>query len=773
MKQLLPALLGLAGLLLASFCGLAQQSALPGPPIIYDPLPSTHPCMPYGIQTDPPRAVNRQYPIRRNTFNWYSGAAYGGRGYNINWTVPLNPSIFMPWEQSDNPRLTHILGQNDTPTQGWQLIKRDLGYNDAGVALGAIKNPYVIIYNRYTGVLRVFVATGEIAPGYNFAHIKLSFNPDAARKAGTLNRATGLGIALEDTAPGGGLNFLSITKYQNSFGKWFYADFPMEYDPCTCLFDSKFLVEINLVDVLDVQLRGLSKGTLMTTNAATGSSFESPDAQGSTFSFKKVLGTLEAGQKTYSTIDGFAGGLNKIIQNQASVATTSTATATSTAAAAAANAATAANAAAKLSAVSSLQAALKASSFLKAGLSAVPYIGAAVSMLDFFLGGGKEAPAAAPNQPLALQPMTIEFSTETKGTITANRNYISPTFNNPGTPAPATPAALEEYPYYNEALGVFSLVRAPVLNLYTDVSVVELSTGTDFITTTNRSMRFNDLLHFTVNPASGMRVQDMQAALVMVGSTDARFPTNGNGGGASFSEYEGVMMVPGATAADSSVRRHTFRTPYVNAACLTSSVYSFGDISYSHNTGPVDNPIQFGRLYVKLLVNLTRIVPSATAQNVLVVLKYPVRINNVSAWPATTPVCASPNDVPIPAPLAELTAFCASTVYDNATLLRPAGPAAGTKPTTSTLRRPDALAAYPNPAADQVTLRYTVEQPGVVTAEIRDVLGRTVAQMVNRADHPAGTFDATISTAQLPAGVYHCTLITPTNRQTTRLVIAR
>lgn len=717
MKQLVPALLGLASLLLASFFSVAQQPAVP-----------THPCMPNEIETDPPQASNTQYPIRRNTFNWYNGPANGGRMYNINWTVPGNPIIFMPWEQSDNARLTQILGQHDTPAQGWQLIKRDLGYNDAGVALGAIKNPYVIIYNRYTGVLRVFVATGEIATGYTFAQIKLSFNPIAARKAGTLNRATGLGIALEDTAPGAGLEFLSVTSYQNEFGKWFYADFPMEYDPCTCLFDSKLQVQINLVDVLDVQLRGLSQGTLMTANATTGNSFESSAAQQSAFSFKKAVNTLEAGQKTYKTIDGFAGGVRNLIGIQASNTGTS--------------------ATAKLGALSSLQTALKSSSFLKAGLSAAPWIGAAVSMLDFFLGGGKEE--TAPMQPLALQPMTIEFSTETKGTITASRPYSNPTFNNPGTPSP--PTRPEEYPYYNEAMGVFSLLRRPVV----DVVSLPIYDGYEY------QIRFHDMLRFAVNPASGLRVQDMQVALVTNSYSHPNY-TNG-----SFSEHEGVIMVPGATPIYPGAETHSFRTPYWNSGCLTSLTHSLYVESPDYFGWNIDN------MYVKLIINLTRVVPSATAQNVLLVLKYPVSINMVSEFPSNIPTCASPNAEPEPAPLAELTNFCNSAEYRAATVLaRPAGAPASTKANTSTPHRPDALTAYPNPAADQVTLRYTVEQPGPVRVEIRDALGRTVTEAVNRADHPAGTFDAAVSTAQLPAGVYHCTLVAPTYRQTTKLVVAR
>ena len=747
MKQLLPALLGLAGLLLASFSGVAQQIVGPGNPGPIGPLtPVTHPCMPNRIETDPPRASNTQYPLRTNTFNWYNGAAEAGRSYNINWTAPSNPTIRLPWEQTDNDRLTHILGRRDTPAQGWQLIKHDMGYSNLGVALTAIKNPYIVIYNRYTGTLRVFVAMGEIAPGYSFAEIKLFFDGGGPRKAGTLNRASGLGVALEDMPIGAGPTLAAVIGHQNEFRKWFFADFSMEYDPCTCLFDSKFSVQINLVDVMNVQLRGLSTGTLMTANQPTGASFESNEQRQSPFSFNKIGNTIDKGKKTYNTINSFASGVRSILN------VTGTNTGTSPTA--------------KLSALASLQAALSQSNFLKAGLSSVPYIGAAVSALDFFLGGGKEE--AAPAQPLALQPMTIEFSTETKGTIEANRLYGNITFNNPGTPPPSTTSISipEQYPYYNEALGVFSLLRRPTVDMVITQTVDWDASGTYQIWTFEHDIRFHDLLHFTVNPASGLRVQDMQVALVTDQNTSAN-TLNGN-----FSEYEGPTMMPGVTPTAQAVQAQSFRTPYWNPACLTTPIHNITTHSPNYTGWNVSN------MYMKLIINLTRIVPSATAQNVLLVLKYPVAINIVSDFPVTVPTCASTNAVPEPAPLAELTAFCTSTEYAAATLMprpagTPSGTSAATKPATRAPRRTNVLAAYPNPAADQITLRYTVEQRGPVQVDIRDALGRTVAQAVNRADHPTGTFDAAVSTAQLPAGVYHCTLVAPTYQQTTKLVVAR
>lgn len=720
MKRFLPALLGLAGLVVASFSARGQ---------------TTHPCMPKGIETDPRFPANTEYPTRVNTFNWYDGN--GSRMYNINWTVPGNPTIFTPWEQSDNARLTHILGQEDTPSKGWQLIKRDLGYNDQGGAMGAIKNPYVIIYNKYTGILRVFASTGEIAPGYTFAEIKVRFNSAAARKSGTLNRVKGLGVALEDTAPGTGPQFSAITAFQNNFGKWFYADFPMEYDPCTCLFDSKLQVEVNLIDRLDVQLEGYSTGTLMSANTSTGSSFESATQQNSPFSFQNISNTLDTGQKTYNTISGFATGVRDVLNVQGSATRT--------------------NPQLKIDALAQLQAALSQSNFLKNGLASLPYIGAAVSALSFFLGGGAQE---TPAKPIALEPMTIEFSTKTKGTISASRLYVNPTFNNPGTPAP--PAIPEEYPYYNEVMGVFSLLRRPTVDVVTTTTAEYDPSGIYLNYTNQYAIKFHDLLHFTVNPASKLRVQDMQAALIM--GEQSVDPVNGGNG--DFSEFEGMAMAPGATATSAAVQKMEFRTPYSNAACLTGPVYNF--TTYDPNY----SGWSFGPMYLKIMVNLTQVVPSSTSQNVLVVLKYPVAVNQVVDFPLNVPSCTGPNDVPTPAPLSELQSFCASTQYQNATLMRPAvTKIPALHPASLKARRTDVLSVFPNPAADQTSFRYTVERPGPVSLDVRDALGRIAIVMVKTDHHGTGTFDVAASTSALKSGMYTCTLVTPTYRQTARLSV--
>ena len=112
MRFFLPAIAGLLAIALAQ--PLRAQSPAP--------------CDVKGIRTGNPGgyyfpAYNPEYPTRTNTFNWYYGQQYNGRWWNLNCqSQPNATAIWMPWEQSDNPLMTHILGKEDMPGGGWELI---------------------------------------------------------------------------------------------------------------------------------------------------------------------------------------------------------------------------------------------------------------------------------------------------------------------------------------------------------------------------------------------------------------------------------------------------------------------------------------------------------------------------------------------------------------------------------------------------------------------------------------------------------------------------
>ena len=365
MKKFLPALAGVLAIAFTQHFGAQAQAQAP--------------CDVKGIYTDPAQpAVNPEYSPRTNTFNWYQGQQNSGMAWTLNSPAINEPNIQMPWWQTDNAQITHLQGKLDLPKDGWELMKRDLGYNDAGQPTTGTRNPYVILYNKRTGMLRVFTAIGDLFNSYQFAEIKLRFNTNgSSHKSATLNRMEGIGTALLDTPTGNTAEFASIAPFLNYKSKWFMADFPMEYDPCACQFDSKLEIRVNLISQADVKEQSTTTGTLVTTNSSNPGATQTSSGFDQAFSMgKKVYDAVSAGQKTYKSIDGWASGVKGKLDISS-------------------------NKANKSAAIDALKAAMKTSGFLKAGLNSVPYIGLAVSAFDAFFGGGKEESGP---QPVALQP---------------------------------------------------------------------------------------------------------------------------------------------------------------------------------------------------------------------------------------------------------------------------------------------------------------------------------------------------------------------------------
>jgi hypothetical protein len=676
-------------------------------------LAQAAPCPPLGIKTDPAIATNPGG--QPNTFNWYYGsyqaATYSGSRYALNSPYPGvgQDYLELPWRQPYNSNMDRFQGKIDMPQDGWELIRRDLGYDDAGNP-AKTTNPTLILYNRRTSMLRVFTAVGDLQAGYQFAEIKLSFGKAGTYKAGTLNRQSALGVALEDTEAGTNTPFVSVARYLNSRSKWFVADFPMEYDPCVCQFDSRLSIEVNLVSSADIKLTGKTTGSLVTAANGTGSTNSDMD-KGIPF-IRKVNGALEAGGKSYDNIDKFTSKLSG--QNPD-----------------------------KASALSSFAAASKDKSFLKAGLSALPYVGAAISMLDFFMGGGKDE---GPQQ-VSMQPMTIEMSTTTTGTMTATNLYATIPFHNPGNRLTTT--IPENVPYYNEAMGVISLLKRPVVD--GKQSSVAYSNRDRVIT---NDFRLTQDLSYALNPASRLEVQDFKVALVAEG------PDANSTGGGSFTNYEGKAVQP-----DGSFR-NLYRTDYFDAACvknqLFSWIYVFNPVTgYHSEEGQIEN------VYLKVMVNL-RPLDNPAAQNVLFVARYPVTRQAVSTFSALpTATCGV---LPEATPSA-IAAVCSSSKYQQSMTLQRL--AAGS-PTTaaSVASAPTAqLLASPNPASGSVRLSSYIAQTGQVKLTLHDNLGRIVRNILDSEAFAAGELDVHVALDGLAPGIYHATLQTASQRLVTKIVV--
>ena len=194
------------------------------------------------------------------------------------------PSIESPYFQYLNSNVTNLALPYDTlkldfrPEDGWELIKRDFGFNvDGTPAATGVVNPSFIIYNKYTGTLRVFVARGELNNAANRAVIGINFpeTPGLPSSMQTSALDLGLGngpVALDQSFFKKDSSFYySPVNYIGSYFKWMYADFPIIYDPCTCFYASLIQVKVDVINTADISLSGALSGKIETINNGTSS----------------------------------------------------------------------------------------------------------------------------------------------------------------------------------------------------------------------------------------------------------------------------------------------------------------------------------------------------------------------------------------------------------------------------------------------------------------------------------------------------------------------
>jgi hypothetical protein len=515
---------------------------------------------------------------------------------------------------------------------------------------------------------------------------------------------------------------------------------------------------------------------------------------------------------------------------------------------------------------------LSKSDFLKDGLIAAPYIGAAVSFLDAFFGGGKTESV----QQVQMMPMAINMTTTYTGTITAPFTKRQVTIDNPGSKdAGLPPFATEDYPAYNEIMGNLSVMTLPKLKVRTSRVTYRFPNGggigTSNISYAKTYSLMNPLtneMFLALNPASGLdpaKIEVRAALLFEFDNTDTQLhrPLNAN------------MELEAKTP--TAIR---YRTPYIQAACFTeyttTTAFRTGDslkAYYSSGTTLGDVIVNFQSpkaVYLKLVVNLKRLNATPTTQNVLYVQTfklnntveetehinmnvippcnnciYPlpaptmpsiystsnyrenivfrtgqtidatqtvatkyiwgslivqpgvnyIGTQNYPVWcpggviyeDGATPLPANIYPFPYPypcmgtiymppAPQSFIQSACATTYKNQSQRWSKAEKEeqqAANEAIKESIAETEVLSIYPNPAQNEATIRYQVQQAGRAKLTITNTVGVVVQTLIDNERHEEGSFAIRFSTEQLPSGIYLYSLATETGIKTQKLVIAK
>lgn len=228
--------------------------------------------------------ITYNIPKPTNQFDWRS-ETYKLR-YKANGSV-VPEEVMSPFFSND-PAMASIShktsaatlafagGADDTPYEGWELITANLGYKNDGTPIAdasLLSEPYLILYNRFQGTLRIFVYLNNQSVANNYRVTLKPISMPRYGGASTKYKPAFLwssflqGYALDDAR-------LSIADYSKSkamsssgSGKFYYADFTMAFDPCVSFFESAIQVSVDKVTQGDMTIVGRTQGGVIPANS--------------------------------------------------------------------------------------------------------------------------------------------------------------------------------------------------------------------------------------------------------------------------------------------------------------------------------------------------------------------------------------------------------------------------------------------------------------------------------------------------------------------------
>lgn len=254
-----------------------------------------------GYSTNPDAPINPECDSI-NTFDWraerwpapyYSGAETDGR-------VPS------PFFNDGNGAIEEIhnetFGGKDFETEdGWELIVDGVTKKQGNLE-DDLDIIYVVLYNKYTANLRVFGAHNKDNFQYSYIAVNMNFYSTSDNFVRGLFHPT-LQIAQS-------LDEKSITEVHRN-GRvteideryFFYADFPIGYDPCTCFSPKEGQIDItfSVVQEQDLELYGRTISISRTLESISGNQTGlNKDFLTNLYS---IDGHAEAGSQTFKTLE--------------------------------------------------------------------------------------------------------------------------------------------------------------------------------------------------------------------------------------------------------------------------------------------------------------------------------------------------------------------------------------------------------------------------------------------------------------------------------------
>lgn len=407
------------------------------------------PCLtqPNNISTDPNNPVNSECNgLMLNTFDWRNQV------YPINYIdYPQLTTIQSPFYNSSNGPInylwnTSVFGPHDYhPEDGWEFIK-------SGFAPDVTDYSYIVLYNKYTSVIRVLTSMAPTQEDYQVIKVTLFFQEAlGSYPTASLHPQRQLNQALDQPSIP---SVSSTVQFPSTPTHFFHVDFPVEYDACSCNLKSSLNINYEKIDVqtLDLYGRMVTINQSLANIQASGSPFLEDDFLTSVYTEGS---STKAGAHTFKTWQGIINQYTKLQQQKAAYTK-------------------------QLEEFKQLEQALKLAtgpgkSFLD-GLKVIkdlPVVGGKLTALQVVnaVSSGVNYLSA----PIKAKINTTNNSIQLLGTIQLSQSEIALTgnlttvledsrsisFQNPGSSDNAQVCDVDQYPSYNETMGRFAVLTTP------------------------------------------------------------------------------------------------------------------------------------------------------------------------------------------------------------------------------------------------------------------------------------------------------------------------
>jgi Secretion system C-terminal sorting domain len=436
--------------------------------------------------------------------------------------------------------------QDIWPEDGWELIVKNFGTPTLGTQQGyGVESPYFVLYNKYTGKLKIFVALHNVM-STNAASIKINFD-NLGLKRDLFAHSDFAAMPLQEFKPLNEFNTPNNISQKDFY--WLVSETQTSYDPCNCTNTSKqptgaSYINVDAFTINESDINATITGTIdQQINAASGGVTKTSEKFAIDKASSAILSSYQSYSKFGTQVNNYADLLDIEKQNdlankwlQEKQKTDPTFGSTWTCSQQLTSYQTENNIDGTL--MNALNLNPQTIDLLRKGASVLPYLGAAIGIIDYLSKLGDETTTETKQAP----PITMLANLKLQGKISDKISQKSFNFLNPGSLTSISSQNL--LPFYNNTLGVFNILKSPKFRYYDikphwhffikkENDVFSLAQEKDLNTLPDdklcdwmkvwknktksvmaRQYKMDELVKYIVNPSANLDVSNIEACLV-------------------------------------------------------------------------------------------------------------------------------------------------------------------------------------------------------------------------------------------------------------------